>query len=188
MSEELHTSPEKNIETQNASSERLEQLQHSPEKGTEKLESNEKSAEKAKVEALDAAVSVEAGSAEKKRVEPAHSSARGPISKKQKAVSYKRTMKQVQSEMTPASRAFSKVIHSPVVEKTSEVIGGTIARPNAILAGAVFAFIATLLTYSISKYYGYVLSGFETIGAFAVGWVVGIVYDYLRLLITGKKA
>ena len=74
-----------------------------------------------------------------------------------------------------------------MVEKASDTVGTTIARPNAILSGAVFAFIITLLTYTIAKKSGYVLSGFETIGSFILGWIIGIIYDYLRILITGKK-
>jgi hypothetical protein len=51
----------------------------------------------------------------------------------------------------------------------------------------VFAFIFTLAVYLIAKNIGYKLSGFETILAFCTGWIVGILYDDLRLIITGKK-
>ncbi len=80
------------------------------------------------------------------------------------------------------------MIHNPVVEKTSEVVGATVARPNAILAGALVAFFAVLAVYLTAKHFGYVLSGFETIGAFIVGWVIGILYDFFKVMITGKKA
>ena len=90
--------------------------------------------------------------------------------------------------MSAQSRAFSKVIHNPGVEKTSEALGSTVARPNAILSGAVFAFVLTLGVYLVARYYGYTLSGFESIGAFVLGWVIGIIYDFLKVMITGKKA
>ena len=96
-------------------------------------------------------------------------------------------MKQLQTELPPAQRAFSKVIHNPVVEKTSEIVGNTIARPNAILAGAMVAFFLVLAVYVVSKYYGYTLSGFETIGAFIGGWAIGMLYDYLRMMIIGRS-
>ncbi|HRN90324.1 MAG TPA: hypothetical protein PK543_01410, partial [Candidatus Saccharibacteria bacterium] len=73
------------------------------------------------------------------------------------------------------------------VEKVSDVVGSTVARPNAVLSGAVSAFILTLAVYIVAKTIGYRLSGFETIAAFIVGWTIGILYDYLRILITGKK-
>lgn len=61
------------------------------------------------------------------------------------------------------------------------------ARPNAILAGSVVAFFAVLGVYLLAKNLGYVLSGFETIAAFVIGWIIGILYDYFRTMITGKK-
>lgn len=181
--------PENNIETPKVSVEHYENAEKSAEIGAENIENGEKAAEKARVEALESAVSVEAGNAEKKTKSsdaPAPRR-RGGISKKEKTTSYKKHMKQVQAELPPAQRAFSKVIHSPVVEKSSEFIGATVARPNAILSGAIVAFLLVLVVYIIAKNFGYVLSGFETIGAFIIGWVIGILYDYFRVLVTGKK-
>lgn len=156
-----------------------------------KVESGEKSEANARVEALKQAVSVERGSAERKGKEPASSPAKrrhGVVSKKERTESYKQHMKQIQSDMKPAERAFSKVIHNPVVEKTSEVVGSTVARPNAILSGAVVAFVLVLAVYLVAKHFGYPLSGFESIGAFIVGWVIGLLYDFFKVMITGKKA
>jgi hypothetical protein len=39
----------------------------------------------------------------------------------------------------------------------------------------------------VAKHYGYRLSGFEAIGAFIAGWLVGILYDFFKVMITGKK-
>lgn len=149
---------------------------------------SERQAEKAKSEALEKAVSVESSGVEKHNDEPSGGPARrGPISKKDRNASYKKTMSHIQSEMPPVNRAFSKAIHNPVVEKTSEVVGSTIARPNAIAAGAISAFVVSFLVYMIARYYGYPLSGFETIGSFIVGWILGILFDYFKVMITGKK-
>ena len=88
--------------------------------------------------------------------------------------------------MSAPSRTFSKVIHNPVIEKTSEVVGSTVARPNALLAGSTVAFITVAVLYIVAKQYGYVLSGFESIGAFILGWLIGVSFDYVRLLIRGS--
>lgn len=160
------------------------------EKAAEKsrIESGERSEEKARSEALEKAISVEAGSAEKKSKEPSgtNNKRHGVVSKKEKATSFKKHMKDVQSNLPPVQRTFSKFIHAPVIEKTSEAVGATVARPNALLAGAVVAFLAVLAVYLVAKHFGYVLSGFETIGAFIVGWVLGILYDFFRIMVTGK--
>ena len=165
--------------------------EHAVEHGKLTIESAEKTAEQAKIEALKEAISVEQGSAEKRNKESVASPGKqrhGVVSKKALNASYSRHMKQLQKELPPAQRAFSKFIHNPVVERTSETVGNTIARPNALLSGAVLAFVLVLVVYVVSKFYGYTLSGFETIGAFIVGWVLGITYDFLKVMITGKKA
>lgn len=176
-------------ESREVVAEQLEKLSKNLEHAGEHLESGEKGADRARDEALEQAISIESGGKEKstRPNEPSPAVRRGAISKSQKEASFKRTMKHVQAELSPSSRVFSKVIHTKAVEKTSEILGSTIARPNAILAGSVSAFILTLGVYVLAKTLGYQLSGFETIGAFIVGWVIGIVYDYLRVLITGKK-
>lgn len=83
--------------------------------------------------------------------------------------------------MTPASRAFSKVIHHPVVDKVSDTVGNTIARPNLIIAGGLGTLILCSAVYLIAKQYGYVLSGFEAIGTFLLGWGIGAVIEYARV-------
>jgi len=186
--EQLEKGQEVKIGSPEAALEQQEKLANSPEATVESPRDIEARAERAQQEALETAISVEAGSKEKGKVaEPQSSTRRGPISKKQKEASFKRQMKEIQAQEPVASRAFSKVIHNKVVEKTSDVVGSTVARPNAILAGAVTAFILTLAVYVTAKILGYPLSGFETIGAFIVGWAVGLVYDYLRVVVTGKK-
>jgi hypothetical protein len=188
-SEQQPQDQENNVEIPKASAEQYESIDTKIEKSAENIKSSEKSAEKARVEALETAISVEAGSAEKAR-RPSDTPAprrRGSISKKEKTKSFKKHMAQVQSEMPAPQRVFSKLIHSPAVEKTSEFVGATLARPNAMLSGAVVAFFLVLAVYLIAKNLGYVLSGFETIAAFILGWVIGILYDYFRVLITGKK-
>ncbi len=198
MAAEQYTgSPENNSpEAKELSPEQLEsylKAEAAVERAAEKskVENGEKNEAEARVEALKEAISVERGSAEKKGKESSGSPAKrrhGVVSKKEREASYKQHMTQVQAELKPAQRAFSKVIHNPVVEKASDAIGGTIARPNAILSGAVVAFFLVLGVYVIAKYYGYPLSGFESIGAFIVGWILGLLYDFFKVMITGKKA
>lgn len=110
-----------------------------------------------------------------------------PIGKAERDASFIATMQEVRTHMSGPSRTFSKVIHNKTVEKISDVAGNTIARPNAILSGAILAFALTLGVYLVAKNMGYTLSGFETIGAFALGWALGLAYDFLKVMITGRK-
>ena len=192
MSEQLPQSPETapNKELSPEQLEAYKNAENAVERNAEKakVESAETSLEKAKIEAQELALSVEKGGAEKKKKEPSSPAAsrHGVVSKKSKKVAFEQEMTKIQAELPATQRGFSKLIHNPVVEKTSEALGNTVARPNAVLAGAVVAFFAVLAVYLIAKHFGYALSGFETIGAFIVGWVLGILYDFFRVMITGK--
>lgn len=109
-----------------------------------------------------------------------------PATKREREKAHDALLNEAREDMSPASRTFSKVIHNKAVESTSEAVGSTIARPNAILSGSFTAFIVVLAVFLIARHYGYPLSGSETIVAFAGGWVLGILIDYLRILITGR--
>lgn len=181
--------PEKQLDTnelekirENALERKAEQLEHkSPERNIESTK------EDARREALEKATSRE----QEKKVEVERKQApeqkRDHIaSKAERKQAYNAIMTDARSQMSAPSRAFSKLIHNRAVEKTSEFVGSTVARPNAILAGSVSAFIIVLGVYLIAHFFGYPLSGAETILAFILGWIAGVIYDFLRVMITGK--
>jgi hypothetical protein len=192
----MNNSPERNglnperrevntAELEKAGAEHRERLREDLERAKEHKED----LDEARHEALEKASSIEREKKEddkQREVSPAEKR-KGPISKAEREASFNSTMKEVQSQMSGSSRAFSKVIHNKTVEKISEVAGDTIARPNAVLSGAVFAFLLTLAVYLVAKNIGFQLSGFESIGTFLLGWVIGIVYDFLKVMITGRK-
>lgn len=187
--EKFPNKTESRAESNETALDRFKDLDNKYEKSIE-LSSEELSnqTERARNEALEIATSIERGSKEaEKEQKPTTAPRHGTITKKQKNDSYKRTIKRVQSELPTRDKVFSKIIHNDVVEKTSEIVGNTVARPNSILAGAICAFILTLATYYIAKNIGYRLSGSETIISFCIGWIIGLLYDYLKTLIFGKK-
>ena len=114
------------------------------------------------------------------------SSKSGIIEKKARKKSLEGTVKRVQDELPPTKKIASKFIHSRPIEMVSDFLAATIARPNALLAGSVTSFVLTLGIYSVSKIIGYEISGFETIATFILGWIIGILYDYFHLLVSGR--
>lgn len=108
--------------------------------------------------------------------------------KSQKETEYKKTLKSIQKNMNPAEKTFSKVIHNPVIEKTSDIAGATVARPAALLAGSIAALVITSVVYVIADHYGYRLSGSEWIATFILGWLIGLIIDWVRVALLGKKA
>lgn len=185
----INGSAESGLESQKAAAERQAELSKSLERTVEQSpEARAEELERARVEAnKEALMSKERGSSEKKAGGEPTATAVRKVTKQQKDAEYKKTMTAIRSEMSAPSRAFSKVIHNPVIEKTSEALGSTVARPNAILAGSITAFLAVSILYIVAKQYGYVLSGFESIGAFIIGWLIGITLDYIRLLVRGSS-
>lgn len=186
--EQLSGSHERGVEqSSEAAAEQSEKLRARHEKAGEHLDDSEArtSQERANIESL---FSKEQSAGEKKSGGEPGASKVKVISKSHKKLAYKQTMKHIQDEMPPVSRVFSKVIHNVAVEKTSDAVGKTIARPNAILAGSFTAFVLTLAVYTLARTMGFPLSGFEMIGAFIIGWVLGILYDFFRVMITGKTS
>lgn len=160
----------------------------------ERLErkSPERNPEKNKERSLeDARHETEKITSEKESPEPAHNQEKSiddaphQPTKQLKQAKYNEIMSETRQQMSPSSRTFSKVIHNPAIEKTSDFTGKTIARPNAILAGSVSAFVLVLAVYLVANYYGYALSGTETILAFTLGWIIGLVFDYFKAMFTG---
>lgn len=151
----------------------LNKTEHSPEESPEEVE---KHIEHARTEAQrEARAAHETSATEEKNV--GRELARPHMTREQ---SYMHTMKTVRMELSAPERAFSKIIHNPVVEQVSDTVGKTIARPHAILSGSLFACIFVLTLYLIARFYGFELRGSETILAFLIGWALGIVFDIVR--------
>lgn len=171
--------------------ERREQLREQIERRAES--SRERSSEKAGADAEREAKEV-ARTTEKERhaaekhIAPAEKRQEKLVrTKKTLDASFDREMNDARSQMPATSRAFSKIIHNKTVERASEAAGKTIARPNAVLAGSTLALIFTAVIYFWARSAGYPLSGFETIAAFIIGWLLGIIFDFIRIAITGKS-
>lgn len=183
--EVIKPSGEHGVEARDTAGEQLKKLQEQLERTSEPGENSGEKLDSARRE-TEAAFSPESGKESRTGGEPTASGV-GHASKRQRKDSYATTMKQIQSEMNSSSRTFSKFIHNPSIEKLSEAVGATVARPNAVLAGSVAATFLTLFVFLVAKQYGYRLSGFETIGTFFVGWSLGLIYDYARLMTISRR-
>lgn len=182
MVERLQNNSPENIKN----AEKLEQL--ADENRVEREKQLERGAEQSTAESLEDArhEALELAQERQLETEPDNTAEKAvdrPLkpTKKELDASFDRSMEHIQKDMTPASRAFSKVIHHPVVDKVSDTVGNTIARPNLIIAGGLGTLILCSAVYLIAKQYGYVLSGFEAIGTFLLGWGIGAVIEYARV-------
>jgi hypothetical protein len=94
-------------------------------------------------------------------------------------VNFKETMQSVQRRLSPVSRQFSRFIHAPAIEKTSEVLEQTVARPSVSAGTTITALVVGSAFYFTAFHYGYMLSGSELLFSFVVGALIGIVLEAL---------
>lgn len=101
-----------------------------------------------------------------------------PLTKKDKAHSFNSVMHHARQEMSRPERTFSKFIHQPGVEKASEVLGKTVARPSGIAGAAIASFIGLLSVYSVARFAGFQLSGSEMPLLLAIGFGAGLFIEW----------
>lgn len=181
--EALHhpSSPEKfNLESkevfEGARNNKLEKTS-SKEKEVEELSKQEKNIEKARGTINKEALSgKEYGS---RHSETSKDKSPKFVGKEIKRDTFKKVMDRTQSQLPKNQRVFSKFVHAPAVEKSSEIIGKTIARPSALFTGGLISLIGMLVVLLTAKRTGFVLSGSEMMILFAVGWAIGIAVDLI---------
>ena len=188
MSEKINFSPEQKHEIEDIEGTMLREKLHEQRERAGEKSSAEDLENKARLEIEKLTAEREQTPVEHERVASPAERRTGATSKSERDASFKTTMNEVHAQLSAPSRAFSKLIHNQTIEKISDVAANTVARPNAILSGAVFAFVLTLGVYLVAKNLGYPLSGFETIGAFALGWTLGTLYDFLKVMVTGRSS
>lgn len=177
--EQHHNQTERTAEIERAAAERAAELRELQPDNKEQLEQQAELAQEARVEAEKQALPTEhlrQEEAEAKQNTAVLAAAKSPDK------AFKETMDVIQRQMSAPARTFSKIIHAKTVEEVSDWAGNTIARPNAVLSGSICAFVLVLALYVHAKYVGYALSGFETIGAFVVGWIIGLGFDFIRTM------
>lgn len=163
----------------------------------ERLNSNHKrfndkeahqAAETARHDAIKEAVfSKEQGKERRSHQADRYNASRSVITRDDREAGFERTMDEVRKHLPRSTRPFSRFIHAPTVERLSDAAGKTIARPNAILAGGITAFIVVLTLYFYAKFAGFALSGSETILAFGAGWIMGTLFDALKATFTDRR-
>lgn len=153
-------------ELEQAARERMEQLREQPEHGEQ---DPQKRAEAAREQIQKHAE--QPAPAEHEQPAPARHPLLNPL------LNYRHTLRSLQRHFSPAQRRFSQVIHQPTVEKVSDALGKTVARPSVSLGATATAVIVESFFYFTARHYGYVLSGSEILLALLVGGVVGLILE-----------
>lgn len=140
------------------------------------------------VESIRRVVEQEALAAEHARVEKEqHAPAIQHVTKELKAIRYKETMRYVRRHLSPSERKLSSFIHTPSVEKVSEVGAKTVARPSGLLGGGLVALFGSVLTLYIARKYGFEVPNSLFMALFVVGFFVGLLGEFIFAGFTMRK-
>ncbi len=170
--------------TQNHESHELEsnhevEKKHLPDIEKFNQESLEKTAEQPRIEDLKNTVEQEAKSSEETDL------AEQPEAQKHefgaytalKSDTYGRTLKRVQQKLSAPERAMSKVMHNKTVEKVSDGVGKTAARPSGILGGGIVSLLGSFVLLYMTKKYGFEYNFLMFFIFLAAGFILGVVIE-----------
>ncbi len=94
-----------------------------------------------------------------------------------KGETYSRTLKRVQQRLSKPERTMSKVMHNKTVEKVSDGIGKTAARPSGILGGGIVSLLGSFVLLYMSKNYGFKYNFFVFFILLVVGFMIGVLLE-----------
>ena len=142
-----------------------EAKQHSPEE-----------VQKLSHEAHTQAISGKEYSSSESEHQASHTPSMG-VTRALKKQAYKKVLSQARKQLSPSERTFSSVIHSPTIEKASDIGAKTVARPSGILTGGIVAFVGSSVLFYMSKHYGYRYNPFVFIALLVIGFVAGLLLE-----------
>ena len=101
---------------------------------------------------------------------------------------YRHTLASVQHRLRPGTRRFSRFIHAPIVEKVSENLETTIARPSITLGATITAALVGGFFYLTARRSGFRLSGSEFIVSLLIGGLIGYGLELLSRSLRKRRA
>lgn len=104
----------------------------------------------------------------------------------QKDQAYAESLSAARSSLSGYQKRVSKIIHTPIVEKTSEVLNQTVLRPSVFTGAMVVSAIGTIALYVMSKHYGYAMNSVWTLILLFCGALAGIIAELLLRTLSKK--
>lgn len=109
------------------------------------------------------------------------------IQKHHKKHAYKQTLKSVRRQLPVADRAFSYIIHQPVIEKISDISSKTIARPSGLLSAGVVALLGNIILLYMSRHFGFRYNYFVFTALLVLGYTLGIFIEILSKVFSKNR-
>jgi hypothetical protein len=95
------------------------------------------------------------------------------VNRELKEMAYSRVLNRARKQLPAPARAFSKIVHQPVVNAVSEGLGRSVGRPSGIFGGGLLALLGTTAYYYITKHYGYSYNYFVFVMLLVLGFLAG---------------
>lgn len=187
MSEKLVHGPEHSVESIDTSAESQRNL----EKLQERAEQAEKDPIQKHIESLSRSVEQQAVSGKELNVGDKNTESSAQTfgtTKHLKSDAYRKTLRNIRASLNAPQRAFSKVVHQPVVESISNAAGKTVARPSSLLGAGLGAFIGSAVLLYISKHNGFTYNYAAIFFLFIAGFFVGALAELLIKLLLRKRS
>lgn len=109
------------------------------------------------------------------------------VSKQLKQMAFSRALTRTRKHLSAPSKALSKFVHNPAIDKVSEVSSKTVARPSALLSASAFSFIGSLILLLAVKKYGFEYNFFAFILLFVMGYIAGLFIELLYRSVSRKR-
>lgn len=187
MSEKLQSSPEHGVEQIDTSAE----SQKSLERLTEAAEQAEKDPIAGHIESIKRSVETQAISGKEHNVGDKNTEGASQEfgqTQQLKKDGYKRSLKMIQSNLNLPDRTLSRIVHQPAVERVSNGLAKTVARPSAFLGGSMGALIGSAGLLYISKHNGFTYNYAVFLLLFVGGFFAGALVETLWKLTIGRKS
>jgi hypothetical protein len=85
----------------------------------------------------------------------------------------------IRKHLAPSQQIFSRLIHQPFIDITSEFLSKTLFRPSGLLGGSIFSLIGSLIVIMIARHIGFSLPNSLFITLFTIGFGFGIIIEIL---------
>lgn len=100
---------------------------------------------------------------------------------------YATILTNTQAKLKNREKAFSKLVHKPVVETVSSVASKTVARPVGIVSGAAIACLGVSFSLLMAYRYGFSFNYLLFLLLFVGGYLAGTIIELLFKLATKRK-
>lgn len=101
---------------------------------------------------------------------------------------YKVTISKARAELKAHEQVISRLIHLPIISSLFTILEKTLFRQTPMQFGLVASVTMGLFLVSMSYLYGYQVSSLEVlVYIFGLGFIVGLVFEYVRSLLKQQE-